>query len=37
MRDLRTPDAGVVGAVAIEGQPGVVQIGDDTAVEERCT
>ena len=26
VRDLRTPDAGVVGAIAIEGQAGVVQI-----------
>lgn len=25
VRDLRTPDAGVLGAIAIEGQPGVVQ------------
>jgi 4'-phosphopantetheinyl transferase len=35
VRDLRTPDAGVVGAVAIEGQAGVVQIVK-TTVEERC-
>jgi len=35
VRDLRTPDAGVVGAIAIEGQAGVVQIVT-TAVEERC-
>jgi len=34
VRDLRTPDAGVVGAVAIEGQAGVVQILDTT--EARC-
>lgn len=35
VRDLRTPDAGVVGAVAIEGQTGVVQIVN-TTVDERC-
>lgn len=35
VRDLRTPDAGVVGAVAIEGQAGVVQMVN-TTVEERC-
>ena len=36
VRDLRTPDVGVFGAIAIEGQPGVVQIGRHTTVEERC-
>ena len=34
VRDLRTPDAGVFGAIAIEGQPGVVQVVT-TAVDER--
>ena len=34
VRDLRTPDAGVFGAIAIEGQQGVVQLVA-TAVEER--
>jgi 4'-phosphopantetheinyl transferase len=36
VRDLRTPDAGVVGAVAIEGQPGMVETVI-MAVEERCS
>ena len=36
VRDLRTPEAGVFGAIAIEGQPGVVQTVT-TAVDERCT
>ena len=35
VRDLRTPDAGVVGAIAMEGQAGVVQIVT-TAIEETC-
>ncbi len=35
VRDLRTPDVGVFGAVAIEGQPGVVQ-AVHTEVGERC-
>ena len=34
VRDLRTPDAGVFGAIAIEGQAGVVQVVA-TAIEER--
>ncbi|AMY12374.1 4'-phosphopantetheinyl transferase psf-1 [Luteitalea pratensis] len=34
VRDLRTPDTGVVGAVAIEGQAGVVQMVMTTAAEE---
>jgi 4'-phosphopantetheinyl transferase len=33
VRDLRTPEAGIVGAVAIEGQTGVVQIH---ATDMRC-
>lgn len=33
VRDLPTPDAGVFGAIAIEGQPGVVQMAH-TRVEE---
>jgi 4'-phosphopantetheinyl transferase len=35
VRDLRTPDVGVFGAIAIEGQPGVVQAVHMT-VGERC-
>jgi 4'-phosphopantetheinyl transferase len=34
VRDLRTPDVGVFGAVAIEGQPGVVQAAHTTLFEE---
>lgn len=33
VRDLRTPDVGVFGAVAIEGQPGVVQTVHTTVFE----
>lgn len=33
VRDLRTPDAGVFGAIAIEGQPGVVQMVHTTVFE----